>query len=173
MKVKSTGTRCKVILRGLREETETPQSFTIKFSLLTRVPVTKIKNVVRSLPSVVWEGYEINRADKLLSMIEECGGVGEVVHVDEDGQSDSSEGESPASGDKDKKACPRCGYPVENGQDYCEFCYSPLHPYESGDAAGEPRDREEEKSYSIPRGRMIVYLGIIIVLILTAIFTNI
>jgi hypothetical protein len=171
LKVELQRHKCKVILTGLKENIETPESFSIKFSLLTRVPVTKIKNIVRNLPSVVWEGYELRKADQLLALIEESGGTGEIVEVGVE-EDEGAEGKSTAGSSEDGVVCPKCGYPIKEGQKYCEFCYSSLDVEDSGEKIIN-KSREGSSSYSIPTGRMIFYLCIVVVLILIAIFSNI
>lgn len=172
MKVELERNKCRVILKALREDIETTGSFSIKFSLLTGVPVSKIKNIVRNLPSVVWEGYEMGKADQLLAMIEESGGTGEIVQVEAEENGKNSVGDSLSGSGEDKRVCPKCGYPIEEGQQYCEFCYSPLEEGDKGEKTIS-EDKENGSSYSIPPGRMIFYLGVVVVLILIAIFSNI
>ncbi len=71
----------RVILEDILSGIETTDSFAIKFSLLTKTPISKMKHVVRRLPAPIWSGQGRSRAEHILALIEEAGGKGTIVEV--------------------------------------------------------------------------------------------
>ncbi|HSG29387.1 MAG TPA: hypothetical protein VLA34_12975, partial [Candidatus Krumholzibacterium sp.] len=49
-----TRTVIHVVMDGVHHEMETLDSFAIKFSLLTNMPVTRVKHLMRKLPASLW-----------------------------------------------------------------------------------------------------------------------
>jgi hypothetical protein len=171
----------RVVLDGVKSEIETPEAFAIKFSLLTRVPVTKIKHMMQNIPAVVWKGQNRKRSSRLLSLIEEAGGRGRIVleEVAED-QQDAAEPENADS--KDLTQCRTCGFPLKEEDKFCTFCMSPVErpKNESADKEKAAKDGKEtdakqtapkrtaifepsQKQSSIPPWRLFIYCLIVLI----------
>jgi hypothetical protein len=169
-----------VILDGVKEGIESPESFVIKFSLLAKVPVTKIKYHMTRLPSTIWTGYGKGKAANLVSLIDEAGGVAKMVEVDA-----SEEAQEHKSDQKDrhnvKHICSRCGFPLKEGDKFCNFCMTPVEvkEREAGSRAEKGKSKKQEevkaakevtqteaKGFSIPPVRLLSYLVIVLVAII-------
>ncbi len=121
-----TGTRAyRVVLDDVSSGIETVDSFAIKFSLLTKSPLARMKHIARRLPATVWEGPGRPRAERVLSLIEEAGGKGRIV---ETGIAPSDAPERRESSPKSvtapsvAPACAMCGFPMKAGETRCGFC---------------------------------------------------
>jgi predicted nucleic acid-binding Zn ribbon protein len=106
-----------VILEGIRSEVETRDTFTIKFSLLTKAPLSKMKHLMTSLPATVWTGPGRSRAESILTLIEEAGGKGSII----EGAAASPVKES-VQEPKSERTCTWCGFPLKEGETVCGFC---------------------------------------------------
>ena len=114
--------RYRVILEGVRSEVETTASFSLKFSLLANLPVTKVKHLVKSLPATVWLGKRKAQAVSLLNLIEEAGGVGRVAEEEYAPDMERVAGGSGVKG----TVCPQCGFPLKKQDLFCNFCMTPI-----------------------------------------------
>ncbi len=157
------GVKYTVILDGIAEEIETIESFAIKFSLLTREPVSKIKHLTKNVPAVIWSGDRKARGVSILSLIAEAGGIGRLETGKESprpqGRKNSDVKEQ---GDT---ICKQCGFPLKKDDDYCRFCLTPVE--EISRKKGE-RVKSEKKKPSIPPARLVIYIGIVIIALLLA-----
>ena len=152
-----TPARYKVILEGVRSEIETVESFAIKFSILTRTPVSKINFLVKKMPAVVWEGMDKIKALGLLSMIDEAGGLGRLDTVEKTEK--SKIGPEPKKKTPKERECGKCGFPVKKEDKFCQFCSTPLTE------VSKEIISVKIKSYNpaIPPKRLIFYLALLLV----------
>jgi len=165
--VLTSGADCRksfcVVLDGIRSDVETPESFTIKFSLLTKTPISKMKHLVGKLPVPIWSGEGRSRAEHILVLIEEAGGKGSIV---ESGASALLK--SPAKETADKLACNWCGFPLKEGDSHCEFCLTPVRETGKSTSHGERR----KAAGAIPPKRLLCYILVLIVGIVVALATR-
>jgi len=166
----------RVILEDIASGIETNDSFAIKFSLLTKTPISKIKHVVHRLPAPIWSGQGRSRAEHILALIEEAGGRGKIVETGGDapppaspaGPADPAKSAKTDKSAKSKLACRWCGFPMKEDETRCGFCMMAVGDVERSAHAPEPARR----SKGISRKRIIFYaviliLGIIIAKLLT------
>lgn len=175
-----------VILDSLDGGVETPDSFAIKFSLLTRTPVTKVKHTIRRLPARIWSGEGRGRAERILAYIQEAGGNGRVIEggarpapsagLAEDRAAALRENAAkgpPAVAEreqapKDRSACAYCGFPLGEGDRYCGFCRTPVGAVPApGDpelaaAAGKTAGLFARRIAGIPAPRLVVYAAVLV-----------
>ena len=171
----------RVVLDGVKSEIETPDAFAIKFSLLTRVPVTKIKHMMQNIPAVVWKGQNRKRSSRLLSLIEEAGGRGRIV-LEEAAEDQQADVEAEKAGSNDLMQCRTCGFPLKEEDKFCTFCMSPVERpkkessnEEKAAADDKKKDAKEvapkraaifessPKQSSIPPWRLFVYCLIVLI----------
>jgi len=166
----------RVILEDIASGIETNDSFAIKFSLLTKTPISKIKHVVHRLPAPIWSGQGRSRAEHILALIEEAGGRGKIVETGSDAPPPASPA-GPAKEErrdknvkiaKSKSACRWCGFPMKEDETRCGFCMMAVGDVERSAHAPEPARR----SKGISRKRIVFYaviliLGMIIAKLLT------
>ena len=120
----------RVIIDGVSSRIETNEAFAIKFALLSHVPVSRMKHLMRRLPATLWKGSGRSRAAGLLGMIEEAGGKGRIEEMARE--------PVPGAGSSGKKAdtvCRVCGFPLRTGEAFCDFCMTPVDPAATGRAA--------------------------------------
>lgn len=142
-----------VILDEVRSDMETAESFAIKFSLLMKIPITKTKHLMAKFPATIWTGFQRARAENILSLMEEAGGVGRIVEgTTEVPVRDSSRA------DKPRLTCRWCGFPLKEGDPFCSFCMTPVQ--ESGNS-GRHWIVERKLTGMSPR-RLLLYVGILI-----------
>ena len=110
-----------VILEGIRSDVETRDTFTIKFSLLTKAPLSKMKHIVSSLPATVWTGPGLSRAKSVLALIEEAGGTGSIIE-----NAAAAPAKASAEEPKSEHSCAWCGFPLKEGEALCGFCMTPV-----------------------------------------------
>jgi hypothetical protein len=126
----------RVMLNDIATGLETTDSFAIKFSLLTKMPVSKMKHIARRLPAQVWTGRGRRRAEHFLTLIEEAGGKGSIVEIGSAPPPSPGTATAPAAGaaapaqateapPKDKLTCSWCGFPMKEGETHCGFCMTP------------------------------------------------
>jgi hypothetical protein len=117
----------RVILEGVKSEFETIDSFAIKYSILVNTPVTRIKFLLRSLPTTILETRSAARAHSALELIEEAGGNGRVEEFDLEAapKIEISEQE-PQTAVPGENTCPKCGFPLKEQEEFCQFCHTPL-----------------------------------------------
>ncbi len=143
----------RVMLVDIKREIETPDSFAIKFSLLTKTPLPKVKQMVRSLPVTIWSGKGRGKAERILSIIDEAGGKGGI-------EMEAAFVPPPVVENKPREhaLCRYCGFPLKDGDSRCDFCRTPVSEAvtpERSEAPPAPRAR-------IPRARLVVYLCILV-----------
>jgi hypothetical protein len=151
-----------VMLDEVGTGVETPESFAIKFSLLTRIPITKTKHIMKRLPARVWAGSGRRKAEHILSLIEEAGGLGRVIEegsrppepVSAEG---ASKPDAPAP-PKPLQTCRWCGFPLKEGDSFCEFCMKPVQE----EARGGGHAASTGKRIAVPRRRLVLYFAILI-----------
>jgi len=169
----------RVILEDIASGIETNDSFAIKFSLLTKTPISKMKHVVHRLPAPIWSGQGRSRAEHILALIEEAGGRGKIVETGGDapppaspaGPADPAKSAKSAknvNSAKSKAACRWCGFPMKEDETRCGFCMMAVGDVERSAHAPGPARR----SKGISRKRIVFYaviliLGIIIAKLLT------
>ena len=152
----STGkvrTRIHVVVDGVSHNMETKESFAIKFSLLTNMPVTKVKHLMSKMPASLWTGSSLSKAKGLLQLVEEAGGEGRIVE-EEIRVAPSVEKQKQKVETRD---CAKCGFPLKKDDAFCEFCQSPVE-------AGSGRKRRfsaVDTRTSIPPARLLFYLLIV------------
>ena len=163
----------RVILEDIASGIETTDSFAIKFSLLTKTPISKMKHVVHRLPAPIWSGQGRSRAEHILALIEEAGGRGKIVETEVDAPPPASPA-GPAKDErsdknvKSKPVCRWCGFPMKEDETRCGFCMMAVGNVERSAHTPEPARR----SKGISRKRIVFYaviliLGIIIAKLLT------
>jgi hypothetical protein len=147
--------RFRVVLESIRSELETSDSFAIKFSLLTKAPLPKIKHLMTNLPVPIWSGTGRSRAERILALVEEAGAVGSIVEVKTEAPA-----KVPVNEQKSKPICSWCGFPLRDGDTHCGFCMTPV-----GEAAGrgEPQRGRKKRRGIIPPKRLLCYAVILIV----------
>lgn len=180
----------RVVLDGVKSEIETPDSFSIKFSLSTHVPVTKIKHLMQTLPAVVWKGQNKKRSSRLLSLIEEAGGRGRIVL--EEAPEETEEGDQQESGgENDQDQCQTCGFRIKEGETFCSFCMTQVEKPKADskkkkEAAEEKKEAEgkktvrrqaavlkpERKKLSIPPWRLFIYLLVVLITIVGSMISS-
>jgi len=152
-----------VVLDEIRSDVETHESFAIKFSLLTKTPISKMKHIVRKLPAPIWSGEGRTRAEHIIVLIEQAGGKGSIV---ESGV--SALVKSPPKEAANKLTCNWCGFPVKEGDTHCEFCLTPV-----GETGKSETKREGRKTApSIPPKRLLCYIIVLIAGIIVSLATR-
>ena len=122
----------KVTLEGIKREIETPDSFAIKYGILTSTPVTKIKFMLRDLPKKVVETKIASKARGALELIEEAGGIGFIEDCNPEEVEpeveipEVPEEEPEVIADAVEKNCLKCGFPLKKDDAFCQFCLTPL-----------------------------------------------
>jgi hypothetical protein len=152
-----------VVLEEIRSDVETPDSFAIKFSLLTKTPISKMKHIVSNLPAPIWSGQGRSRAENILGLIDEAGGRGSIV----EGVS-ATLVKSSAKDAKNRMSCRWCGFPTKEGDTHCEFCMTPVGDIEKGECHWEGRGTANV----IPPKRLLCYVLILVAGIVLAIVTR-
>ena len=160
----------RVIFEGIKSDIETPDSFAIKYGLLTSTPVTKIKFMLRSLPKTILETKSAAKAREVLELLEEAGGVGMIEEYDPstDPKIEIPEQE-PSKAAGDEKVCSKCGFPLRDGDEFCQFCHTPLvetksHKIKTILKAGGG-------GYLVDPKRLFYYLVAVLVILLLGIIT--
>jgi len=163
---KNEKTKYQVVLKGIDGGYETKSAFAIKLSLLAKVPVTRTKFLINNTPSVVWKGFGKSKAQKYLSMIEESGGLGKII--EENKKPEQAENSSDKI--KDRKLCSQCGFPLNKDDKFCPFCASLVADLSLKRKI--KRTTVKNSKPSVTKGRMVLYLIAIAVLILFALLSN-
>lgn len=152
-----------VVLDSINSDMETLESFALKFSVLMRLPVTKVKHMVSRLPNTIWKGSKRSKANMLLELIHEAGGVARIVEnyerLDEAGKAEEEKSSSDG-------LCRKCGFPLKKDEDFCDFCMTPVKEQQSQPAASKP---VVEKSPMIPPSRLAFYFVLLVAGVILAI----
>ena len=150
-----------VVLDSIRSEIETMDSFTLKFSVLLRIPVTKVKHMVKRLPCTLWRGKSLSKAKMLVELAGEAGGNARVVEQEE--KPDARAGKK-SKKEEEGAACSKCGFPLKQGDEFCNFCMTPV----KGSAGSRPSAPVVEKPPQIPPARLFFYLVLVLVAVVLA-----
>lgn len=150
-----------VVLDSIRPEIETMDSFSLKFSVLLRTPVTKVKYMVKRLPCTLWRGKSRSKARTLVELAEEAGGV---AHIVENHDAPSAGVGSKAKNDADKAICQKCGFPLKEEDKFCNFCMTPVKE-STGKRTSAP---VVEKNPQIPPARLFFYLVLLFIVVILA-----
>lgn len=152
-----------VVLDSINSAMETPESFALKFSVLMRIPVTKVKYMVSRMPNTIWTGKKRSKANMLLELIGEAGGVARIVEkLERPGRIDEAGKEqSPSEG-----LCRKCGFPLKKDEKYCDFCMTPVKEQERKPIVSKPI---VEKSPMIPPARFLFYFFILLAGVILAV----
>ncbi|MBN2185784.1 MAG: hypothetical protein JW746_10720 [Candidatus Krumholzibacteriota bacterium] len=142
-----------VIIDGVASEIETLESFAIKFGLLSNIPVTKVKYLVSHIPSEIWSGPSRSRAKGLLSLIVEAGGKGRIEEK-RPRKVKPSAIEGPKMKRLEGRKCLKCGFPLGEGDEFCQFCMTPIGDLQKKEHHGKKRSRK----FLIPPARLLFYM---------------
>jgi hypothetical protein len=140
----------RVVLEDITSGVETADSFAIKFALLTRSPLARMKHAVRLLPATIWSGTSRSKAERVLALIEEAGGRGSVVEP-EDAPREAPP--KPVRTPESERSCPMCGFPLKDEETRCGFCMTSLRDIKPGISHRE----SERRTSPIPRKRLILF----------------
>ncbi|MBN1165257.1 MAG: zinc ribbon domain-containing protein [Candidatus Krumholzibacteriota bacterium] len=145
-----------VILEGLKNNIETNEAFTIKFSLLIREPVNKIRHMTRNIPATIWKGKRRKKALAILALVEEAGGKAriEISRREEE----KSAVKKPDLGTAVQAVCVKCGFPIKEDDLFCKFCLTPLKEKAKNDV----KINITKIAPAIPPQRLIIYVLIIL-----------
>jgi hypothetical protein len=159
----------RVMLEDIASGIETTDSFAIKFSLLTKTPISKTKHIVNRLPAPIWTGEGRSRAEHILALIEEAGGKGSIVETGSAPSGSPAFAPSPAAASaapagpaspvKCKSACRWCGFPMKEGETRCGFCMTAIGDAEKSENQREPRMRAK----AVSRKRLVCYAVALVV----------
>jgi len=152
-----------VILEGIRSEMETRDTFTIKFSILTKAPLSKMKHIMTNLPATVWTGPGRSRAQSILALIEEAGGTGKIVEGGAAAPAQASPKER-----KSENACAWCGFPLKEGEAMCGFCMTPV---KDGIPQVERHNPSGARFKGVPSKKLLLYgiflaVGVVVIFLL-------
>ncbi|MCX5752601.1 MAG: hypothetical protein NTW97_03010 [Candidatus Krumholzibacteria bacterium] len=136
---------------------ETTDSFAIKFSLLTKTPISKMKHLVRRLPATIWSGEGRSRAEHILSLIEEAGGKGSIVETGGAPSPAPGTPARPAKPGRSKPACSWCGFPMKEEETRCGFCMTPVGGPERSE---HPQDRTTKAR--VVSGKRLIFYGVVL-----------
>jgi len=143
----------RVLLEDVASGIETADSFAIKFSLLTKTPISKTKLLVNHLPARIWSGQGRSRAEHILALIEEAGGRGSIVEAGSAPPASAAVPTGPDTPDESKTVCRLCGFPMKEEETRCGFCMTPV----GEPAKSEPPPELPKKARSVSRKRVICY----------------
>ncbi len=151
----------RVILEDITSGIETADSFAIKFSLLTRTPLSKMKHVVRALPATIWSGRGRARAESILALIDEAGGRGKIVETEGAAPQSASAASpaGPAATANGKLACRWCGFPMKEDETRCGFCMTAIGDVEKNEHHADPKTPAK----AISRKRLMCYAAVLVV----------
>ncbi len=153
----------RVILEDISSGIETTDSFAIKFSLLIKTPISKMKHVVRHLPAPIWSGQGRSRAEHILALIEEAGGKGKVVEI---GGAPSAAPGEPVKPAKSDSSCRWCGYPLKDEEKRCGFCMTPVGDAAKSELRAEPKISAKALSWK----RLLCYAAVLAAGIMVILF---
>lgn len=149
-----------VVLDSVRPEIETLDSFSLKFSVLLKMPVTRMKHIVKRLPSTLWKGKSLSKAKMLVELAEEAGGLAHIVENRESPKAAAPEKKK----SHDKTACSKCGFPLKKDDEFCNFCTTPVKE-PTGTRVSAPI---VEKQAQIPPSRLFFYIVLLLLGVILA-----
>jgi hypothetical protein len=150
-----------VVLDSIRSEIETAASFSLKFSVLLKMPVTRMKHIVKQLPSTLWRGKNLSKAKMLVELAEEAGGV---AHIVENHDAPPDAAGNKAKKDADKAVCSKCGFPMKKEDKFCNFCMTPVKE-SIGARTSAP---VFQKTPQIPTARLFFYFVLLLIVVILA-----
>jgi hypothetical protein len=150
-----------VVLESIRTEIETMDSFALKFSVLLKIPVTRVKHMVKHLPCALWKGTSASKARMLVELAGEAGGVARIVENLEAPSAEKEDKEEKTAG---KSVCSKCGFPLKKEDEYCNFCMTPVN----ASSARRNAPTVIEKSPQIPAARLFFYLVLLLIVVIFA-----
>ena len=156
-----------VVFDGVQAEMESLESFSIKFGLLTNMPVTKIKHLTRRLPATIWSGQVKSKAAGLVNLIEEAGGVGRLV-VEE--PQESAGEDDPLSGTGTAGSCRKCGFPLKKEDEFCQFCMTSVDPGKGEKVKFSPTGRTGN---AVSHARVLFYLLVVLAAVVITLISRI
>ena len=148
----------RVILEDIASGIETTDSFAIKFSLLTKTPISKIKHIIHRLPAPIWSGRGRSRAEHILALIEEAGGRGSIVEIEGAAPASPVGAGGPAKPAKSKPTCRWCGFPMKEEETRCGFCMMAVGDVEKSEHQPVPR----RGAKVVSRKRLICYAAVLV-----------
>jgi hypothetical protein len=161
----------RVVLEGIKRDIETPDSFAIKYGILTSTPVTRIKFMIRNLPKTILETKSAPRARGALELIEEAGGVGMLEEYDpEEKPKVEITEEEPAIATVEDSNCLKCGFPLKKGDEYCQFCHTPL--VEKKNPSIKSVIEAGRKGSLISPKKLMFYVAVVVLILLFGILTR-
>ena len=161
----------RVVLEGVKSQTETFGSFAIKYGILTSTPVTRIQFMLRNLPKTILETKLASKARGTLELIEEAGGAGiiEEFNSEEPPSVEISE-EEPTIDNTEEMSCLKCGFPLKVGEDFCQFCHTPL--VETKIQGVKSVLKAGGGGHLVAPRRLVIYVGLVIVILILGILTR-
>ena len=142
-----------VVLEGVASEIETLESFAIKFGLLSNIPVTKVKYLASHIPTEIWSGSSGSRAKGLLSLIKEAGGKGRIeAKIPQKAKPVVLE--APSVKKLEGIKCLKCGFPIGEGDEFCQFCMTPVGDVQKK----EHHSRKKNGKFPVPPSRLLFYM---------------
>jgi hypothetical protein len=153
----------RVVLEGIKSDIETPDSFSIKYGILTSTPVTRIKFMMRNLPKTILETRSAPRAHG--------GGIGMLEEYDpvEKPKVEITE-EEPTIATVEGSNCLKCGFPLKKDDEYCQFCHTPL--VESKMREIKTVLKAGGGNYLVHPKRMLFYLGLVLAILIFGMLTR-
>jgi hypothetical protein len=150
-----------VVLDSIRSEIETSDSFALKFSVLLKTPVTRVKHMVKRLPCTLWRGKSFPKAKMLVELVVEAGGDARIVENREASSVKSGSGAKQAD---EKLICSKCGFPMKTGDEFCNFCMTSVKE----SAEKRPSVPVVEKKHQIPPARLFFYIVLLLIVVIFA-----
>lgn len=148
----------RVVLEDICSGIETTDSFAIKFALLTKTPISKMKHLARHVPSVIWSGRGRSTAEHVLALIEEAGGKGNIIENGEAPAVSPTGSEGAVNPAKSGPTCRWCGFPMKEGEKRCGFCMTSVGTAERSEHAPEVATRRPV----LARKRFIWYAALLV-----------
>lgn len=160
----------RVVLEGIKSE-ETTGSFAIKYGILTSTPVTRIKFMLRNLPKTIVETKNSAKARGTLELIEEAGGVGTLEEFDPEVKPtvEITE-EEPTIATVPDKNCLKCGFPLKEKDEFCQFCHTPLR--DSKPQGIKSVLKAGGRGSLITPKKLYIYIGIVALILILGILTR-
>lgn len=146
-----------VILEGVASEIETLDSFAIKFGLLSNIPVTKVKYLVKNIPTAIWTGPSGSRAKGLLSLINEAGGKGRIEAKNPQPVKPAAV-ETPQVKKLEGSKCLKCGFPLGVEDEFCQFCMTPIGEVHKK----SHKSKKKGDKFPVPPSRLLFYMFLLL-----------
>lgn len=122
----------RVILESFDSARENEASFALRLSMKLRTPLPRMRSIVRTVPSRIYDRIPYKRALQLAKSIEEIGGR---VRLDVCPDDNAVPADSPAAPAPETTrggvTCPACGTELNRDAEYCPLCYQRFRPRET------------------------------------------